>query len=137
MKVHVKILLSLFFAFLNILNADKIEQGILELKNNNEFEAERFFRAASKANKLKPAISTWEKECKNGNFENCFYLGFVYLNGLGVTLDKKIGHDFFKKACENNVLQSCVSAGFYFPRDNTEEFCNRKGVMANFMQKIY
>lgn len=134
MKVHVKVLLVLAFVFLNILNADNIKQGIQELKNNNEFEAGRFFRAANKTNELKSVLSTWEKGCKNDNFENCHYLGFVYTFGIGVALDERIGHAFFKKACENDILQSCILAGFH-QKDNTLGYCDNLNTGLRFYQK--
>lgn len=63
------------------------------------------------------ARTLFAQACTGGVVKACNYLGILYAQGLGGSLDTGKAHDLFQKACDQGTLSSCASLGSMYQDD--------------------
>ena len=53
------------------------------------------------------AVSFFRQDCDGGTAGGCYYLGLLYLDGLGVERDVRRAILLFEKACAGKIDESC------------------------------
>ena len=55
----------------------------------------------------KRAAKVLPKGCEAGDARSCYFAGYLFSNGLGVTQDMKRAVIYYKKGCEGKLTKSC------------------------------
>ncbi len=92
-------------------NVDKAIEAINAGKEESSIEYH--LKIANENQELSIAIPLWKNNCDNNKSDYCLALGILYTS---IYDDRLTGNQYFDKGCKNNNLQSCVFAGFYYPK---------------------
>jgi hypothetical protein len=69
-------------------------------------------------NRWPEARPLFQKACDGGVMEGCFYLGYLYDHGYGVTEDDAQASTWFQKACDGGNMEGCFYLGFLYDLGN-------------------
>lgn len=92
-----KILFSILL-LISYINADLVDDGMLEYHNGNKQKASELFR----------------KACDAGNANGCYKLGMLFYHGEGVRQNKQEALNLFKQACDAGNEKGCSNLGILF-----------------------
>lgn len=100
-----KILFSLLL-LISYINADLLNDGMIEYKKGNKLEASKLF----------------EEACNAGDTNGCYKLGILYYYGYGLRQSKQEASNLFKKACDAGNQNGCYNLGIlYYYGDGVRE----------------
>ncbi|MFA6137401.1 MAG: tetratricopeptide repeat protein [Sulfurimonas sp.] len=112
MKLYLKVLLGLILS-LNLI-ADDLTEGIKAYKNADYKQAHQYFIKASQNGDYNKAKKLWQEDCKKGNAEYCFNIGYMYGQGYSVERNSKKAFEFYLKACTSGYSEGCSSLGWEY-----------------------
>src|SRR5574344_1867059 len=67
--------------------------------------------------------------CNQGNMDDCYILGTLYVDGDGIKKDLYAGSRLIEKACENGQVNACKTLG--------ELYLTGKGLEVNYSKANY
>ncbi|RDU72391.1 hypothetical protein CQA66_04835 [Helicobacter aurati] len=60
----------------------------------------------------------WHKQCKQKDYQACYFLGLSFMQGYKTLPDIQKGNKTLLMACQNRILESCLALQQYYPLDS-------------------
>lgn len=63
----------------------------------------------------------WYKQCKQKDYQACYFLGLAYIEGYGILPDRLKGSELIVQACKQHLLQACLALQYYYGQSSNTQ----------------